>query len=214
MAVSADEFKEAAWRGDRAVLDRYLAGGGDPNVLAPNGVNALVSPDPEILEYLAGRGADPSRAWGDGNPPICFHAWEVNGAALRWFLDKGVDPNSAHRGTGEGSLHALTAKPDRPEERFAMIHLLTERGADPNLRARAGVPTGSFWRDVTVVGETPLHRAAAYQPLKTVQLLLDYGADKTLKDARGETPLSWASRHWREREILRVLLHGDHPPIR
>ena len=66
-------------------------------------------------------------------------------------------------------------------------------------------------RDVAVVGETPLHRAAAYQSRETIQLLLDHGADPSLKDARGESPLSWASRHWRSRDTLRLLLYGNFP---
>jgi len=44
-----------------------------------------------------------------------------------------------------------------------------------------------------MVGETALHRAAAYQSQETIELLLNTGADKTLLDDRGESALSWAS---------------------
>jgi len=69
-----------------------------------------------------------------------------------------------------------------------------------------GAMTGSFMRDVCVVVESALHRAAAYQSKETIQFLLDQGADKSLKDGRGESALSWGSRHWRDRDILKLLL--------
>jgi hypothetical protein len=52
---------------------------------------------------------------------VCFHAWELNLEGLKWFLDKGVDPDLAHRDTGENSLHSLTAKPHELEKRFEAI---------------------------------------------------------------------------------------------
>jgi len=70
--------------------------------------------------------------------------------------------------------------------------------------------TGSYMRDVRVVGETALHRAAAYQSREVIELLLQAGADKILKDSHGESPLSWASRHWRERDILKLPLYGKY----
>lgn len=214
MTISIDEFKEAAWEGDWDTVKKYVEAGSDVNAMASNGVNALVTLDIKMLEYLQTQGADPSRVWAEGNPPICFHAFEVHTEAVQWFLDQGVDPNAAHRDTGETCLHALVCKPGKPEERFRIIERLLEKGADPNARAGIGVETGCFWRDVRVVGEIPLHRAAAYQPKTIVELLLNNGADKTLKDNRGETPLSWASRHWRDKDILRLLLYGDHPRLR
>lgn len=61
-----------------------------------------------------------------------------------------------------------------------------------------------------MVGETALHRAAAYQSQETIELLLNTGADKTLLDDRGESALSWASRHWRDRKLLKLLQYGKY----
>lgn len=41
-------------------------------------------------------------------------------------------------------------------------------------------------------GETPLHHAAEKGEMALVQLLLDYAADPTLRDAAGRAPLHWA----------------------
>ncbi len=207
MNIDVDIFKEAAWKEDFETVKRYVEAGGDVNALASNGVNALVTFNTDILEYLFQHGGKPDGFWGD-NPIVCFHAWEVSTSSVQWFIEKGVNPNVAHNRTGETSLHNLTAKPTQLEERFSLIEYLLKNGADPNAVAGVGEETGNFMRDVRVVGETPLHRAAAYQSKETIQLLLDYGADKSLRDARGESAISWASRHWRNRDVLRLLAFG------
>jgi cytohesin len=38
-------------------------------------------------------------------------------------------------------------------------------------------------------------------------LLLDAGADPSMKDANGDTPISWGSWHLRDSDILRLLLY-------
>lgn len=205
MAISVDEFKEAAWKANWDTVKKFVEAGGDVNAIASNGVNALVAFDIKMLDYLHEHGADPSITWADGSSPIGFHAWELNAEGVRWFIEKKVDPNVIHLKTKESCLHNLTAKPKNIDKRFEIIKYLLSKRADPNARAAEGVETGSFMRDVQVVGETPLHRAAAYQSKATIELLLEKGADKTLRDGRGESALSWASRHWRKRDILKLL---------
>jgi ankyrin repeat protein len=92
-----------------------------------------------------------------------------------------------------------------PADRYEIVKLLIAHGVDPNQRTIAGVPTGLFWRDVRTRGETPLHRAAAYASEETVKLLLDHGADKTIRDANGDSPQSWASWHWRPKSLIDLL---------
>jgi len=133
----------------------------------------------------------------------------VNTESLKWFLDKGVDVNVGHRDTEENCLHSLTAKPLELEKRLRAIKMLFDYGAEVNQKTKIGAMTGNFMRDVWVVGETALHRAAAYQSKETIEFLLERGADKTLKDSRKESALSWGSRHWRERSILKLLQYGD-----
>ncbi len=209
MKITIDQFKEAAWNSDFDVVKEYVENGGDVNAFASNGVSALVTFDIKILNYLFDHGAYPGLIWADGNPAICFHAWEVNIESLKLFLDKGVDVNVSHQDTGENCLHNLTAKPLDLEKRLRAIKMLFDYGAEVNQKTKVGAMTGNFMRDVWVVGETALHRAAAYQSKETIEFLLERGADKTLKDSRKESALSWGSRHWRERGILKLLQYGD-----
>ena len=65
-------------------------------------------------------------------------------------------------------------------------------------------------RDVFTKQETPLHRAAAFGDADCIELLLNAGADKTLKDMNGETAFAWASWHLRPSKILSLLCYGKH----
>ncbi|HMS67033.1 MAG TPA: ankyrin repeat domain-containing protein [Saprospiraceae bacterium] len=134
-----------------------------------------------------------------GNAAFFGH-WKVcdflinNGANVNAFVDK----------TNETPLHNALAKAGRPYY-FYVVKLLVEKGANVNAKTVPGIETGAFMRDVRTKGESPLHRAAAYADAKTIQYLIDHGADKTAKDANGNSPLSWASEHLRPGVILSLL---------
>ena len=124
-----------------------------------------------------------------------------------FLLANGANPNHRLPETLETPLHAATSKASRPQYNNVVASLL-KAGADPNLPTKAGVETGSFMRDTRTRGETPLHRAAAYGDARMIELLLDAGADKTILDCNGDSPLSWASWHLRPGVILRLLAYG------
>ena len=136
-----------------------------------------------------------------GNAAFFGH-WKIcdfllnNGAEVNAYLDK----------THETPLHNALAKAGRPYF-FYVVKLLVDKGADVNAKTIPGLETGAFMRDVRTKGETPLHRAAAYADEKTVSYLLENGADKTIKDANGDSPLSWASQHLRPGSILSMLAY-------
>jgi len=126
-----------------------------------------------------------------------------------FLLSRGADPRVRVPDTGETPLHNALAKAGRPHHRF-VVRLLIEHGADVNARTIPGRETGAFMRDVRTRGETPLHRAAAYADAETIEFLLENGADREARDAHGDSPLSWASRHLRPGSILALLTFGEH----
>ena len=140
--------------------------------------------------------------------------YDLNGAAFhghfqlcQFLLAQGADPNHPLPDTGETPLHAVLTKANRPVNN-QIVGLLLEHGAHPNTQTKPGVETEAFMRDIRTRQETPLHRAAAYGDATTIQLLLNAGADKTLKDMNCDTPLTWASWHLRTRQILSMLCYG------
>ena len=139
-----------------------------------------------------------------GNAAFFGH-WKV----CDFLIRQGADVNASVDMTGETPLHNALAKAGRPYY-FYVVKLLVENGANVNAKTIPGVETGAFMRDVRTKGETPLHRAAAYSDEKTIQFLIDHGADKEAKDAYGDSPLSWASMHLRPGRILSLLTFGEH----
>ena len=129
-----------------------------------------------------------------------FGHWKV----CDFLILQGADVRRAIAESGETPLHAALCKAGRPHFQRT-VRLLLEHGADPNARTVPGVPTDSFMRDSRTCGETPLHRAAAYADGEIIELLLEAGADRTLRDAHGDSPLTWASRHLRPWAILHRL---------
>lgn len=136
----------------------------------------------------------------------CFFGhWKV----ADFLIAQGANPRAVISDAGETPLHNALSKAGRPAHNY-VVRLLLEHGADPNAATIANVETGAFMRDVRTKGETPLHRAAAFADAEAIELLLAHGADKTIKDAAGDTPLSWASWHLRPGRILQLLTHGPH----
>lgn len=140
----------------------------------------------------------------------------LNGAAFHghwqlceYLIESGAEPNYVDPQTGETPLHSSVTNDDR--ERYDLVlQVLLSAGAKPNVATIPGVETGAFMRDCHTRGETPLHRAALFGTVRTLEMLLAAGADRECKDAHGETPLAWASWARRPTEVLRPLLYGPH----
>ncbi len=125
---------------------------------------------------------------------------------VQWFLDHGADPNL--RGKVDCSVLATAAlKPST-----SVLELLISHGTqlDPEALFKAMNPRGkggvSAMKclidrgvDVNAVssmagsqGGTPLHYAVKLQNKEKVALLLEAGADKTMKNSSGSTPADLA----------------------
>ena len=134
-----------------------------------------------------------------------FHGhWRLS----QYLLEQGADVNYADPETGETALHSALSKANRWKY-TPLVELLLSARADPNAATVPGKETGAFMRDCRTKGETPLHRAAAFGNERDIQLLLDAGAKRDVKDANGDTPLSWASWYLRPGAVLGLLCYGE-----
>jgi ankyrin repeat protein len=148
--------------------------------------------------------------------------YDLGGAAFHGYwrlcaflVERGADVRRADPQTGETPLHLAASKANSLAHEATIITLLAE-GADPNARASHGAQTGAFMRDTRTRGETPMHRAAAFATEAAIDALIAAGGDRTLADAVGDTPLSWASLHLRPSAILRKLCYAGftlHPAV-
>jgi ankyrin repeat protein len=201
------EFEE----GRTELVFDFISDGLPANYTDKNGV-ALIRHcsyygDVSAIRFLLSHGESLS-ALGENFDLIAasFHGhWRL----CKFLLEQGADPNFASDDTGETPLHAALSKTDRMVyDRVLMV--LLSYGANPNVATIPGVETGAFMRDCRTKGETPLHRAAAFGEVETIRMLKDAGATIDVKDANGETPLSWASWYGRPTPILRELLYGTY----
>jgi ankyrin repeat protein len=169
----------------------------------------LLTRTPGVVEYLLSKGADPNRQTNEsGDSVLLGIAYLNNVECVRLLLEAGADPNGVVKETSETPLHSAlcgAGESVSAADRHAVVQLLIAHGADVNRRTIPGVKSLAFWRDVRTRGETPLHRAAAYASEDTVKFLLEAGADKTIRDANGDSPQSWASWHWRPKHLIDLL---------
>ena len=198
---------------------------------------AAVNGDLPTVEDLVAQGANINYTDAWGNRAVFAAAWEGNTQALdlfyklgakisfedanllcnaafngkvdsvKWLLDKGEDPDFSFADTGENALHYTICKTSEIDERMKIVKILIEAGTDVNKKTVAGKPTLCFMRDAYLKGETPLHRAAAFGNITMIKMLLDAGADPSMKDANGDTPISWGSWYLRDSDVLRLLIY-------
>ena len=136
------------------------------------------STDYEINRYFVERGIDV-------NQPsyLGFHAIGVTGLdSFLLMMKHGLDPNFTWAYIGQTMLH-LQALHDSDKE-LACSFMLIRAGANVNAQARTGLddePIMENEHDIRYGRETPLHSAARSGSKLQVRLLLDHGADASLR---------------------------------
>ena len=199
---ASDECWSACYNdGDVDRVRELLDNGVDINALAPCSGGAPLDAaigggHLPLVRFLVQRGADVNGVGYGSYTALMMAANQMSTEATQILLDHGADPNLPSPTTGETPLHAVCAKAFG-ERANDVLDILLAAGANPNTKAKNGVATSTYYRDIRVVGETPLHLAAAYGDHAMIKALIDAGADPTLRDDRGDSPLTWYSRHQR-----------------
>ena len=202
------ELIDKCAEGDGSAVKELVGEGVDVNYRGthgntPLGYSAYNGHD-ELVRYLLNAGADPNVPAYDGWSALALAVYEGHPRPAKLLLESGADPHFVHGESGENLLHVAVAKSEQGANTAQCIALLLAAGVDPNGKTKQGVETDSFY-NVTVYSETPLHWAAAYGDEATVKMLIDAGADVSIKDGRGDTPLVWSGRHRRDSAIRSLL---------
>jgi ankyrin repeat protein len=209
-----EKMLAAALKNDLATVEELVQQGANINYADRWGYTAIFNAawegNVEALDLLHRLGAKISF---DAGNLLCNAAFNGKLESVKWLINKGENANFSFTDTGENALHYTICKSSEMNERAEIVKFLIDSGADVNKTTIPGVPTLCFMRDANLKGESPLHRAAAYGDIVIVKMLLDAGADPSLKDANGDTPISWGSWHLRDSDILRLLLYEGVPRI-
>ncbi|KAM6238454.1 ankyrin repeat and SOCS box protein 16 [Porphyrio hochstetteri] len=199
----------AAPRPDCARL--LLAFGADPNVLSAEGsapLHLCAAPDSlRCAELLLAHGARVNLGTRE-RELTALHVAARQGlpAHVELYLRHGADPQRRSR-EGETPLNAACAAAERPEDAecyYRVAELLLVAGAEPGAAGRKD--------------HTPLHNACGNGQPRLVRLLLRHGADATVPNCAGYTPMDCALhaveeyRHHRPEDTIALLLaHGAGP---
>jgi len=204
----------AAFDGDLATVEKLVSQGADINYTDTLGNFAMFAAawegNTKALDLFYTLGAKIS--FDDANL-LCNAAFNGKADSVKWLLDKGENVNFTFKSTGENALHYTICKTSEMEERTEIVKILLAAGIDVNKKTLVGKPTLCFMRDAYLKGESPLHRAAAFGTAHIIKLLLNAGADPSMKDANGDTPISWGSWYLRDADVLRLLVYEGVPGI-
>ncbi len=176
------------------VIEALLAAGADPTVRTAAGTTVLhraaSNPNAAAIEVLLAHGVALEARDDDGRTPLYNAARNSNLEVIEALLAAGADPD-VRDGNGSTPLHwavAILFPIPNPE----VIAALLAAGIDPDVQDEDG--------------DTPLHDAAGasltYTELhagEAIEVLLDAGADATIRNAADRTPWDVAQ----ENEALR-----------
>jgi len=176
----------AAENGNAAVVAKLLAAGANANVALLSGetilMTATLAGNAEVVRQLLAAGAQPNRSVVRGQTALMWAAGRGNGDVVAALIDYGAD---VHARSETRSHYVKTEKPqDSP-------------------------PDYKVW--VEDGGNTPLLFAARSGDLRSVQLLLDAGADANAESAFGTSPTIMATHSGNTATLSALLAAGADP---
>ena len=205
----------AVFDGDLATVEKLVSQGADINYTDAWGNFAMFTAAWEgnikALDLFYDLGAKIS--FDDANL-LCNAAFNGRTESVKWFLNKGENANFTFTNTGENALHYTMSNTSEMDDRVEIVRVLIAAGIDDNQKTIAAKSTHCLRRDAYLKGESPLHRAAAFGNVTIIKMLLDAGAEPSMKDAKGDTPISWGSWYLRDADVLRLLIYEGVPGIR
>lgn len=178
-----EDFFQAIELDDDHAVAALLRRGFDPNARDARRQPAITvalfkDSNKAAAVLLASRKLDVNAPNAKGESPLMMAALRGNLQAARTLIARDADVNK----TGWTPLHyAASSTSDKAQ---AMVHLLLEHSAYID----AGSPNGS----------TPLMMAAEFGQIDVARLLLQEGADPTIKNQQGRTALDFARRAERD----------------
>lgn len=172
--------------------------------------------DMDIIRSLVEKGADVNYKSYEGETPLSTAIYANDTEVVQYLLEKGADAN------GDEEIRPLSFAASVGS--LQIVKLLVEYGANVNNQNESGSTALLRTNKVDIArflienganvnakdlydGMTSLIGAAARQNVELVKLLLEKGADKSIRDAEGKNALDYAKERNYE-EIIALLSEG------
>ena len=207
---SESKLLNATLNGDIEVVKELMINGVNPNCKDDSGRGPLLSFYPEIIELLIEHGANPNEQFNENGHSVLSGLCYANSIfksrntyqlqCVKLLVDNGANIELGYATSNETPLHHATAP--MGDENIEVINFLLQNKANPNAKTIPHIDSHNFYQGAKTKGETPLHRAAAFCSIETINLLLDFGANKDTLDVNGEKPLSWACWYRRPKQLI------------
>lgn len=172
-------------RGDIAYFRRLLEAGADPNAAMPGtGKTLLMAVErADMLELLLEFGADPARVDHDGATALHYAVGTADALhIIPRLIEKGTPVNARAPGWSEQTPFMIAAElysqGKDPVRTAKVMRLLAEHGAEVNT--------------VDESGYTVLIQAVVNDKPDLVRLMIELGADPSIKSSDGLSALDWA----------------------
>jgi ankyrin repeat protein len=156
----------------------------------------------EAAEVLIAAGADVNAKEDQyGFTPLMTAVYNGRYDFAAMLLNKGANPNdgSLYLAVELRNMATYSNRPNPPDvdrtmDALALIKVLLDKGADPNMALTLKVPPIQAQGTVTIpAGGTALNRAVRSTDMVTIKLLLEKGADPNLAIKDGTTPIMQAA---------------------
>jgi len=149
-----------------------------------------------MTAWLLDHKADPNRQCLIDFTPLSLAVESAPLSVIRLILSRGGDIRK-----GQLLHHAI----ERQSETIEVLKLLIEEGAPVNATMYEDYPSLALFFFMGI--GTPLHKACELDKADVIRYLISQGADQSIKDSNGRTPLECAqiSNRW---EVIEALKQG------
>jgi len=153
---------------------------------------AAVSGKLDVLKFLVERGADIDSISDKGSTPVRSACYMSHVSVVSYLIDLGADISRPNYSGGTCLINAIQSP--------RLCHLLLEHGADVNAK--------------DYQGKTALHYAISERNIRTVDLLLCWGADAHARSISGDDPLQIACLKLDEESFKYLIKRREFSPER